>query len=190
MPPKELGVKSDVTHDKPGHIASRFKFYDWLATTLSIPGIKAERHTSIDVACYHAGYTFVETLQAISTKYAQEQEGITMPVNFIRHYYDVCQLLSDQTVLSFIGTKLYSAHKAAGFRRGEEPNIKRPSYARALGKGVSTNPIALIQRVPELRCDSITNTRACSGALRVFSLCSGEPCKSMGHIHGTRDSRL
>ena len=47
-PPKEREVKSDVNHDKPGHIASRFKFYDWLAKALSIPGVKAERDTSFD----------------------------------------------------------------------------------------------------------------------------------------------
>jgi hypothetical protein len=190
-PPKELGVKSGVNHDKPSDIASRFKFYDWLTNELSIPGVKTERDTSfddkkgrsggvrlnfqseyptlegvksyvllevgfdvtkpnekktisswlydaaltsgfevvdnraIDVACYLPGYTFVEKLQAISTKYAQEQEGKTMPVNFIRHYYDVYQLLGDQSVLGFIGTKPYYEHKAARFRTGDEPNIKK-----------------------------------------------------------------
>jgi len=47
-PPKELGVKSGVNHDKPSDIASRFKFYDWLTNELSIPGVKTERDTSFD----------------------------------------------------------------------------------------------------------------------------------------------
>jgi hypothetical protein len=37
----------------------------------------------------------------------------------------VYQLLGDQTVLSFIGTTLYYEHKAARFRTGDEPDIKR-----------------------------------------------------------------
>jgi hypothetical protein len=37
------------------------------------------------VACYDPGYTLVETLQTISTKYRRQQERGDMPVDFMRH---------------------------------------------------------------------------------------------------------
>jgi len=46
------------------------------------------------VKCYCPEYTFVEKLQTISTKYRLQQKYQTMPINFLRHYYDVYQLLS------------------------------------------------------------------------------------------------
>lgn len=190
-PPAKLNVKSGVNQDKPNHIASRMRFYEWLTSELSIPGVATERDTSfddrkgrsggirlnfessypklegiksyvllevgfdvtkpnekrtitswlydaavkaglevednraVDVACYLPGYTFVEKLQAISTKHLQEQEGKVMPVNFIRHYYDVYQLLRQKSVLDFIGTKPYYEHKIARFRSNDEPNLKK-----------------------------------------------------------------
>ncbi|MGE0773985.1 MAG: nucleotidyl transferase AbiEii/AbiGii toxin family protein [Sphingomonadaceae bacterium] len=44
---------------------------------------------AIDVACYEPGYTFVEKLQTISTKFRWYLETGEMPANFLRHYYDV-----------------------------------------------------------------------------------------------------
>src|SRR6185295_9485829 len=41
------------------------------------------------VACYKMGYTLIEKLQAISTKFRKQQEDGTFPVNFMRHYYDI-----------------------------------------------------------------------------------------------------
>jgi hypothetical protein len=45
------------------------------------------------VACYDPRYTFVEKLQTISTKFRRQQEKGTSPVDFMRHYYDVYELL-------------------------------------------------------------------------------------------------
>jgi hypothetical protein len=78
-----------------------------------------------DVACYLPGYTFVEKLDAISRKFQQEQLGKILPVNFIRHYYDVYQLLGDQSVLDFIGTKAYHDHKAVRFRNSEDVALEK-----------------------------------------------------------------
>lgn len=75
------------------------------------------------VACYHPGYTFVEKLQTISTKYRMQQEAGSHPANFMRHYYDLYCLLQDRTVLSFIGTPDYRAHKKRRFRSGDNPII-------------------------------------------------------------------
>jgi hypothetical protein len=71
------------------------------------------------VLCYHPGYTLVEKLQTISTKYRQQQEKGSFPTNFLRHYYDVYCLLAEPTVLSFIGTADYQNHKKARFRAAD-----------------------------------------------------------------------
>ncbi|WP_281034887.1 nucleotidyl transferase AbiEii/AbiGii toxin family protein [Mesorhizobium waimense] len=70
---------------------------------------------AVDVLCYEPGYTFVEKLQTLSTKFRQQQASGEMPVNFMRHYYDVSCLLEDEGVKAFIGR----------FRGGDEPNLRR-----------------------------------------------------------------
>lgn len=47
-PPDFLKVKSGRNHDTPKQIAGRFKFYNWLAEEIEIPGIVAERDNSFD----------------------------------------------------------------------------------------------------------------------------------------------
>ncbi|WP_027146046.1 nucleotidyl transferase AbiEii/AbiGii toxin family protein [Mesorhizobium sp. WSM3626] len=80
---------------------------------------------AIDVLCYEPGYTFVEKLQTLSTKFRQQQASGEMPVNFMRHYYDVSCLLEDDGVQAFIGSPAYRAHKADRFRGGDEPDLRR-----------------------------------------------------------------
>lgn len=75
------------------------------------------------VLCYLPEYTFVEKLQAISTKYRLQQQHETMPVNFLRHYYDIYKLLESDRVLNFIGSSEYLAHKLCRFRDSDEPEI-------------------------------------------------------------------
>lgn len=76
---------------------------------------------AIDVRCYHPGYTFVEKLQAISTKFRQEQQDPrNKPTNFMRHYYDVSQLLDSSEVQQFIRTPKYQERKKKRFRGGDE----------------------------------------------------------------------
>jgi hypothetical protein len=77
-----------------------------------------------NVACYCPEYTFVEKLQTISTKYRLQQENIIMPINFLRHYYDLYKLLENERVLKFIGTPEYIEHKKHRFRGQDEINIK------------------------------------------------------------------
>ena len=74
---------------------------------------------AFQIHCYDPGYTLVEKLQAIVTKYRQYQAaGGTFPPNFMRHYYDVFCLLQNDLVQTFIGTDEYYAHKNLRF-----PNI-------------------------------------------------------------------
>jgi len=70
---------------------------------------------AIQIPCYEPGYTFVEKLQAIVTKFRKQQEGNQFPSNFMRHYYDVFCLLQDKRVLEFIGTDSYKEHKKKRF---------------------------------------------------------------------------
>jgi hypothetical protein len=68
-----------------------------------------------DIACYHPGYTFVEKLQTIATKFRREQETGNTSVNFMRQYYDVYSLLGLSDVLAFIETPEYLQHKQDRF---------------------------------------------------------------------------
>jgi len=72
-----------------------------------------------DVLCYHPGFTFVEKLQTISTKFRQQQTTGKFPINFMRHYYDVYCLLNMPEVQKFIGTTDYLAHKERRFRKDD-----------------------------------------------------------------------
>jgi hypothetical protein len=75
------------------------------------------------VLCYDPGYTFVEKLQTISTKFRKQQADGSDPVEFMRHYYDVFELLKRSEVQKFVGTAEYTAHKQARFRQGDDPKI-------------------------------------------------------------------
>ena len=70
---------------------------------------------AIDIVCYDRGYTFVEKLQTIATKFRKEQSGEKERPNFMRQYYDVYCLLGDDAVQKFIGTTEYLAHKQKRF---------------------------------------------------------------------------
>ena len=184
-PPAKLEVKTGRNQNKPAHIESRQKFYDWLAKTIRIDGIDSVvRDTEFDddkyrsggirlnyksvttpiadlkdgilletgfdditpnipknisswaydfaadkvevidnrasdVLCYHPGYTFVEKLQAISTKYRKQQENGAFSKNFMRHYYDVYALLKVLDVQEFIGTVEYKKHKEKRFPKAD-----------------------------------------------------------------------
>lgn len=65
-------------------------------------GMEVLDNRAVDAACYHPGYTFVEKLQTIATKYRRQQETGDMPVNFLRHYYDVYCLLDNELITGFI----------------------------------------------------------------------------------------
>jgi len=73
---------------------------------------------AIGISCYNPGYTLVEKLQTITAKFRIEQNNEdknAVKVNFMRQYYDVYRLLQQQTVVDFIGTDEYHAHKQAHF---------------------------------------------------------------------------
>lgn len=110
----EVGF-DDATPNIPKNISSWA--YDHAVRMVTLTDNRA-----MNVPCYHPGYTFVEKLQAISTKFRKQQEAGDFPSNFLRHYYDVYCLLEEPSVLQFISTEHYYAHKAKRFR-SENPNI-------------------------------------------------------------------
>jgi len=104
----ELGF-DNVTPYIPQTISS------WALNFARARDIAVFDNRAVGVACYHPGYTLVEKLQTIATKYRQQQQSGDMPKNFMRHYYDVACLLDHDMVKSFIGSEDYHAHKATRF---------------------------------------------------------------------------
>ncbi|MFN8343466.1 MAG: nucleotidyl transferase AbiEii/AbiGii toxin family protein [Spirosomataceae bacterium] len=77
--------------------------------------IEVVDNRAVDIPCYHPGYTFVEKLQTIATKFRQMQNGAGIRPNLMRQYYDVARLLDYPDVQGFIGTPAYHAHKNERF---------------------------------------------------------------------------
>jgi hypothetical protein len=113
----ELGF-DDVTPNENKDITSWL--YDYAAARVPIIDNRA-----MGVPCYDPRYTFVEKLQTVSTKFRQQQEKGDFPINFMRHYYDLYELLKRKDVQEFIGSEDYKAHKAKRFRRGDEPDLTK-----------------------------------------------------------------
>ena len=67
------------------------------------------------IYCYHPGYTFVEKLQTITSRFRQEQVDGKKRSNYMRQYYDIYCLLGWQQVQDFIGSDEYKAHKEIRF---------------------------------------------------------------------------
>jgi hypothetical protein len=87
--------------------------------------VDVTNNKAIDIICYHPGYTLVEKLQTIATKYRNEQSKGVKGVNFMRQYYDVFCLLGSPEVIEFIGSEEYLAHKE---RRFPMPDYEIPIH--------------------------------------------------------------
>lgn len=109
----EVGF-DEVTPNTPQTITSWI--YDYAKEKVAIIDNRAK-----GVPCYHPGYTFVEKLQTISTKFRKQQERGSFSENFMRHYYDVYCLLKSSEIQQFIGTDQYTSHKNKRFREGDNP---------------------------------------------------------------------
>ncbi len=78
-------------------------------------GIEIKDNRAPKISCYHPGYSFVEKLQTIATKFRKEQETGEERPNLMRQYYDVFCLLGNEIVNNFIGTAEYHSHKKTRF---------------------------------------------------------------------------
>lgn len=104
----ELGFDS-VTPNRKVDISS------WALDFAKQHDMPVKDNLATDIVCYEPGYTFVEKLQTIATKYRNQQDRGGMPKNFMRHYYDVYCLLADESVKAFVGSDEYKAHKLNRF---------------------------------------------------------------------------
>jgi len=111
----EVGF-DDVTPNAKRDISS------W-AYDFAVAKVEIIDNRAMAVACYAPGYTLVEKLQTISTKFRRQQADGAFPANFMRHYYDVYCLLQQPEVQAFIGTEAYLAHKKKRFRSSDNPVI-------------------------------------------------------------------
>lgn len=125
LPDIKTGVLLEVGFDQttpnlPKTITS------WVFEKAKALGLDIIDNRAVDVKCYCPEYTLVEKLQTISTKYRNQQEkGDFPPNNFLRHYYDVYQLLENERILNFIGTEAYYVHKEKRFRASDEKNLSK-----------------------------------------------------------------
>ncbi|MEI6652126.1 MAG: nucleotidyl transferase AbiEii/AbiGii toxin family protein [Chlorobiaceae bacterium] len=103
----EVGF-DDVAPNTPKEISSWA--YDYATARVPVIDNRAK-----SIPCYNPGFTPVEKLQTISTKYRLWMNTGKKPDNFIRHYYDIYCLLQSPEVLAFIGTPPYQAHKEKRF---------------------------------------------------------------------------
>lgn len=109
----EVGF-DDTTPNMPRTISS------WAFDRAAKAHVAARDNRAVDVSCYHPGYTFVEKLQTVSTKFRQQQSTGELPPNFLRHYYDISQLLDHPDVAAFIATPEYHARKEQRFRKDDK----------------------------------------------------------------------
>lgn len=112
-----------VTPNKPFMISS------WAVDFAEEHKLEVIDNKVYEVKCYDPGFTLVEKLQTIITKYRQFLEGQGAPPNFMRHYYDVYCLLGNVEVQKFIGTPEYKQHietKIRGIDR-ETPVPEHPA---------------------------------------------------------------
>ena len=123
------GVLFEVGFDKTTPYDHK-SISSWAYDTAIKSDINIIDNRAIDVKCYLSEYTFIEKLQTISTKYRlNKQKNIESPVNFIRHYYDVYQLLNTDRIKNFLQTEDYKNYKSEKFGALDELKItQNPAF--------------------------------------------------------------
>lgn len=104
----------DITPNHPIDISS------WALDFALDKKVKVVDNRALQIPCYDPGYTLVEKLQAIATKFRNQKKEQDFPANFMRHYYDVFCLLQSQDVQRFIGTEEYAKHKRNRFPKEDQ----------------------------------------------------------------------
>lgn len=104
----------DITPNHPIDISS------WALDFALNKKVDVIDNKTLQIPCYDPGYTLVEKLQTIATKFRNQKEGQEFPTNFMRHYYDVFCLLQKEEVQKFIGTDDYKKHKKRRFPKADQ----------------------------------------------------------------------
>lgn len=123
LPKLKVGILLEVGFDRTAP-NQKVTISSWAFDKATNAKVPIQDNRAVDVPCYLPQYTFVEKLQAISTKYRQQQErGKNFPPNFLRHYYDIYRLLDLESVQKFIGTTEYHEYKDKRFRDADNREI-------------------------------------------------------------------
>jgi Nucleotidyl transferase AbiEii toxin, Type IV TA system len=88
----------------------------WVVQFAEAKKLQYADNRALETLCYNPEYTFVEKLQAVVRKYGQFKGTGKISANFLRHYYDINQLLDLKEVQAFIGTPEYLEHKKKRFK--------------------------------------------------------------------------
>jgi hypothetical protein len=96
----------------------------WIVQFAEAKKLQYADNRAPDIHCYNPEYTFVEKVQAVVRKYGQFKGTGKIPTNFLRHYYDIHQLLDVDAVQKFIGSPEYLAHKKKRFKSLDQ-NVAR-----------------------------------------------------------------
>jgi hypothetical protein len=88
----------------------------WVVKFEGTKKLKYFDNRATEIPCYNPEYTFVEKLQTVIHKYRQFETEGKLPLNFLRHYYDIHQLLDLPEVQMFIGSPKYLEHKKKRFK--------------------------------------------------------------------------
>jgi hypothetical protein len=122
LPGVKDGILLEVGFDLTAPNAPR-TISSWAMDAALKAGLAVIDNRAVDVPCYALGYTLVEKLQTVSTKYRQQQETGNFAKNFLRHYYDIYCLLEQAEVQAFIGSTAYDAHKQLRFPKADNQHI-------------------------------------------------------------------
>ncbi len=90
--------------------------------------LKYTDNRALEIPCYNPEYTFVEKVQAVVRKYGQFKGTGKLPTNFLRHYYDIHQLLDVEAVQKFIGSPEYAEHKTKRFKSLDQDVAKSGAF--------------------------------------------------------------
>jgi hypothetical protein len=101
----------------------------WVAQFAESKKLQYTDNRAMEVPCYNPEYTFVEKVQAVVRKYSQFKVTGKFPTNFLRHYYDIHQLLNVDAVQKFIGTSEYLKHKKKRFKSLDHEVAKSGAFA-------------------------------------------------------------
>ncbi len=122
LPGVKDGILLEVGFDLTAPNAPR-TIGSWAMDAALKAGLAVIDNRAVDVPCYALGYTLVEKLQTVSTKYRKQQETGNFAKNFLRHYYDIYCLLEQVEVQAFIGSTAYHAHKQLRFPKADNQHI-------------------------------------------------------------------
>lgn len=122
LPGVKDGILLEVGFDLTAPNAPR-TISSWAMDAALKAGLAVIDNRAVDIPCYALGYTLVEKLQTVSTKYRKQQETGNFAKNFLRHYYDIYCLLEQAEAQAFIGSTAYQAHKQLRFPKADNQHI-------------------------------------------------------------------